>query len=151
MNRTPAVILHIEDEELDKLLLERTFRRHGLEQSLDSVNDGEEALIRLRELTEQTTPAPPVVVLLDLNLPRMDGLRFLRELRQDPSLKTTVVFIITTSSRREDVEAAYALGISGYIVKSEAGTGFGALAELVDRFLATVSLPSSSTRGALPS
>lgn len=141
MSRGSTLVLHVEDEELDQLLLARTLKGIGQMHHLDSVNDGEEALTYLRGMTASSKPARPVVVLLDLNLPRMDGLRFLRELREDPSLKRTVVFVITTSSRREDLEAAYALGVSGYVVKSEAGAGFGDLVELIDRFLATVSLP----------
>ena len=84
---------------------------------------------------------PPLLVLLDLNMPRMDGLDFLDHLRADPELHTTVVFVFTTSNLDLDRDASYAKHIAGYIVKSDVGPQYSKLAELFISYGKSITLP----------
>jgi len=83
----------------------------------------------------------PMVVLLDLNMPRMDGLEFLTEIRADAILHSTVIFVLTTSSRDADRSQSYQRNIAGYMVKSEVGPQFAKLARLLTAYGDAVSLP----------
>jgi CheY-like chemotaxis protein len=83
----------------------------------------------------------PLLVLLDLNMPRMNGLEFLRELRLDPALKGTVVFILTTSGAEADRARAYDENVAGYMVKSAVGPQFSGLARFLTEYRSTVLFP----------
>ena len=83
----------------------------------------------------------PHIVLLDLNMPRMNGIEFLRQLREDQEHRDAVVFVLTTSSMTEDKAAAYDAGIAGYIQKTSAGRGLLQLVELLDAYCSVVELP----------
>ena len=140
MSSVPAAtIVHVEDETVDQMLLVHSMKKLGLSYRVEAANDGEEALALLRDPV-RFEELSPVVVLLDLNMPRLDGIGFLRAVRDDPALKKTVVFVVTTSSRQEDLDAVYDLGAAGYVVKDPAG--FLGLAGLLDHFVRTVSLPT---------
>ena len=81
------------------------------------------------------------MILLDLNMPRMGGLELLNTLRNDPSLETSVVFVLTTSKDDEDKLAAYKQHIAGYIVKEKLDDGFEDLVKLLDHYWRLVELP----------
>ena len=80
-------------------------------------------------------------MLIDINMPRMNGLEFLRELRSDPQLSKSVAFILTTSSDDRDVAAAYELNVAGYIVKDRVGEEFINLVSTLDGYWKIVDLP----------
>jgi CheY-like chemotaxis protein len=80
-------------------------------------------------------------MLVDLSMPRMNGIELLTALRADPTLHKTVVFVLTTSYRDEDLDAAYGLNVAGYIVKEKAGEDFLRLFNLVDSYWRIVELP----------
>lgn len=111
--KTPTILL-IEDDELDIISVERSLKKLGVQYTLHSAYNGIEALKML-----QTGPSPllPDVILLDINMPRMNGIEFLRILREDEKLRNLKVFIMTTSSEGGDRAEAEDLGISGYIIK----------------------------------
>lgn len=112
-----ANILLVEDDYLDILTVERAFKRVNANHKLFVANDGKQALAMLRgEGTEKITPKPSIIM-LDINLPKMNGLEFLSELRKDEELKDIKVFITTTSDHETDRDLSKSLGISGYIVK----------------------------------
>jgi CheY-like chemotaxis protein len=103
--------------------------------------DGLEALEMLRGQNGKTGPPPPRILLVDLNMPRMNGIQFVRALRMDQDLSQTVVFMLTTSKRDEDKAAAYDLHVAGYISKSRAAEDFLNLVSLIDFYGSIVELP----------
>ena len=116
--RRPAVnILLVEDDEIDAEAFERAVRKVGIKSSLHSACDGVEALAMLRGTGSHKKLAQPCLILLDINVPRMSGVHFLKELRGDEALKRSVVFILTTSGRAGDRLLAYEHNVAGYFLK----------------------------------
>ena len=109
-------ILLVEDDHLDTIDIERTLDKLSVVYKLNVARNGEEALEFLRDRPSETA-ALPDVVLIDINMPRMNGLEFLTVVRHTDQWKHLKCFIVTTSEERVDREAAKALGVSGYIVK----------------------------------
>lgn len=107
-------ILLVEDDELDIISVQRSLKKLGSDYDLHTAYNGKEALYLL---TEHKPRLIPDVILLDLNMPKMNGLEFLNILRNDDKLKHTRVFIMTTSAESTDRTATEDLGISGYIIK----------------------------------
>jgi len=112
-----ANILLVEDDMLDVINVERTLKRINAEHRLFVAKNGQEALDMLRgNRTEKIDPLPSIIM-LDINMPKMNGMEFLAELRQDEELKHIKVFITTTSDEDTDRSLSNELGVSGYIVK----------------------------------
>jgi two-component system, chemotaxis family, response regulator Rcp1 len=112
-----ARILLVEDNEADIRLTREALREQGDLIRLSTVSDGEQAMAYLRREEGFADVPRPDLVLLDLNLPRKNGLEVLRELRQDPDLACVPVIMLTTSSARQDVLDAYAAGANCFVVK----------------------------------
>ncbi len=112
-------ILLAEDNPMDVELTLEALADHNLANSVVVVNDGVEALEFLRRegAFADRAPGNPAVLLLDLKMPRMDGLEVLREVRGDPDLKTLPVVVLTSSREESDLAAAYSLGVNAYVVK----------------------------------
>jgi CheY-like chemotaxis protein len=111
--KKPTILL-VEDDELDVISVERSLKKIESEYVLHTAYNGIEALKFLRDPEAGLVPD---VILLDINMPRMNGIEFLKVLREDKKLKDLKVFIMTTSSEGNDRTAAEKLGISGYIIK----------------------------------
>lgn len=111
-------ILLVEDDEVDIRNVERAFKKNNISNPLHIARNGLEALNMLKgnNGVEKLDPTPKVI-LLDLNMPKMGGLEFLQTIRKDPDLKTTSVFVMTTSDEESDKFAAYNLNVAGYILK----------------------------------
>ena len=107
-------ILLVEDDELDIISVQRTLQKLDTEYELYTAYNGKEALAML---TEPGTAILPDVILLDLNMPKMNGIEFLRAVRSNPGLKHIKVFIMTTSAESVDRTTTEQIGISGYIIK----------------------------------
>ena len=107
------MLLLVEDDQVDALTVKRAVRETGMDHDIVHLLDGEEALAYLRG---QGNPMPNLI-LLDLNMPRMNGLDFLKEVKQDPSLKRIPVIVLTTSSDAEDVRQSFLLNVAGYMTK----------------------------------
>jgi CheY-like chemotaxis protein len=107
-------ILLVEDDSVDVMNLKRAFSRNNITNPVYVAQDGLDALEKLRNGTFNPLPR---IVLLDLNMPRMNGIEFLRELRKDEELKSLSVFVMTTSNEDKDKIDAYNLNVAGYIVK----------------------------------
>ena len=135
--RTVKILL-VEDNEVDVEAIKRAFRKHRIANPIITAKDGLEALEILKN---QEDAKPPVLVLLDLNMPRMSGIEFLQELRDDPDLRKTIVFVLTTSKSEEDKVASYDLNVAGYMVKSEVGKDFINLVEMLDHYWKVVEFP----------
>jgi CheY-like chemotaxis protein len=108
------VILLVEDDELDVISVQRTLNKLASGYELHTAYNGKEAL---GMLTETGATLIPDVILLDLNMPKMNGIEFLRIIRNDERFRHIKVFIITTSGEPVDRAVAEELGISGYIIK----------------------------------
>ncbi len=143
-DRTVHIVL-VEDDDLDAEAVARAFRKQKIANPIHRVCDGVEALELLRGRDGQAPLRRPYLVLLDLNMPRMDGIEFLAELRADPHLRDTIVFVLTTSDADTDKAAAYASQVAGYLVKSKAGEDFSHLARVVECFWRYVEFPPEKT------
>ncbi|HMR66370.1 MAG TPA: response regulator [Anaerolineae bacterium] len=125
-------ILLIEDDDVEAEAVQRAFKQRHMLNALTIVPDGLEAFKVLRGEEGRRRLPHPYVILLDLNLPRMGGLEFLQAVRRDPQLRTSTIFVFTTSNRNEDKTAAYNELVAGYLVKSKAGPNFENLIGLLD-------------------
>lgn len=134
--RSTVNVLLVEDNDIDAEGVARAFARHRIANPVHRAVDGVDALEKLRA----GAVPKPLLILLDLKLPRMSGLEFLRELRATPEFHDTVVFVLTTSKADEDKTASYAQHIAGYMVKSEVGAGFLRLVELLGAYWRVVEL-----------
>ncbi|MBL0095438.1 MAG: response regulator [Bacteroidetes bacterium] len=118
MSEKPVTILHIEDDQVDKMVIDRVIKRLNITSQLLHAPNGEEALDILRGTNGKTKADPmPNVILLDINMPKMNGLEFLKELRADESIKSISVFVLTTSNDDADRKEAYDHNVAGYILK----------------------------------
>ncbi|KAM3100266.1 response regulator [Phormidesmis sp. 146-35] len=109
-------ILLVDDDEVDVMNVQRAFKKHNITNPLFVANNGFEALDMLRG-DPPTVPPHRRLILLDLNMPKMGGIEFLRELRADDRLKNTPVIVLTTSNEDNDKVEAYNLNVAGYILK----------------------------------
>jgi CheY-like chemotaxis protein len=136
-----ATILLVEDDEVDVMALERAFRRRAFRHALTVVRDGRAALAALRGEPGRRPLARPYIIILDLNLPVMNGLEFLRELRRDPGHREAIVFVLTTSNAEQDRRGAYEHNVAGYLLKSEVGPDMQGLVDLLESYCRLVQLP----------
>lgn len=137
--KTVSVLL-VEDDAIDAEAIERAFKRARIANPIVRATNGLEALDLLRGNSEGALE-PPFIILLDLNMPRMNGLEFLEELRGDEELRKHIVFVLTTSDSDRDKVAAYDKQVAGYMVKSKAGSDFVELIGLLDCYWRVVELP----------
>lgn len=131
----------IEDDDGDAKAVTRAFNKAQIANPIVRAYDGVEALEILHNKEHSRCPHEPFIILLDLNMPRMNGFEFLEQLRNDPEFKKTVVFILTTSKSDEDKSKAYDFNIAGYIVKETAGRDFLHLINMIDDYWHLVELP----------
>jgi CheY-like chemotaxis protein len=136
-------LLHVEDDDLCLMGLNRAFRAAKIAIPVSFAHDGIEALEMLRGTNGRPRLPRPYVVLLDLNMPRMDGIEFLQELRNDPDLKRSIVFVMTTSAAPGDLVKAYDLGVAGYLLKSSSVNVFSEAAALLDAYWRVVEFPAT--------
>ncbi|MGB0429839.1 MAG: response regulator [Bacteroidia bacterium] len=115
MSGDPIKILLVEDDEVDVMNVKRAFKKNNILNPLTVVGNGIEALDYLR--TIETKEDLPKIILLDLNMPMMGGIEFLREIRNDSFLHRISVFVMTTSNEDNDKIEAYNLNVAGYILK----------------------------------
>ena len=134
-------VLSVEDDEIDVEIALRQFRRSNFAAPVMVAKNGEEGLNRLREISRELSEHLDLVVLLDLNMPLMNGHEFLAEVRRDESLKRVVIFVLTTSGDVRDTSAAYDRNVAGYIVKSGFDKMERTLPELLELYLKFNSFP----------
>lgn len=132
MNITPCHILLIEDNPLDADLIQRALHKAENGLTLEIALDGEEALAYL-EKWEKGSPTP-VVILLDLKLPKISGLDVLRRLKTHPKYKLLPVVVLTSSNELTDIQQAYALGANSYILKAINYEQFSSAVSLIHRY-----------------
>jgi CheY-like chemotaxis protein len=115
-------ILLVEDDEIDVEAVMRALKKEHIANPLICANDGAEALEMLEGSNGHEKIKQPCLILLDINMPRMNGLQFLHEIRKHNVMKQNVVFMLTTSSRINDKADAYNLQAAGYILKENLGS-----------------------------
>jgi len=131
-------ILLVEDDEVDVMNVQRAFKKNNIANPLFLAGNGLEALEHLRN---GSIPRERRIILLDLNMPRMNGIEFLRELRQDPELNLTPVIVLTTSNDERDRIEAYNLNVAGYILKPVTFGNFCEVMAALNKYWALVELP----------
>jgi CheY-like chemotaxis protein len=116
MQRVVKILL-VEDDNLDQMEVQRTLEKKGILHKLKIAKNGEEALELLNDKSPAIYAGKPDIILVDLNMPKMNGFEFLAKLKNNDDLKEIKVFILSTSDEREDKVAAANYGISGFITK----------------------------------
>jgi CheY-like chemotaxis protein len=134
----PVHVLLVEDDPGDVLMTKEAFEHYKLRNVLHVVTDGEQALHFLRQAGGYADAPRPGLILLDLNLPRLDGLEVLAELKADPALKVIPVVILTTSQAQQDVLRSYALHANAYVSKPVDFETFMEVIRQIDNFFITV-------------
>ena len=145
-----ALILLVEDNPADQRATQRAFERSKLDNRLAIVENGRDALDYLRKTGAFAPPAEaprPDLILLDLNLPKLDGRQVLTEIKSDPILRIIPVVVLTTSSAEEDVVRSYGLGVNSFITKPvEAKQFIQTVLDLEHYWLRIVVLPPNDYR-----
>lgn len=144
--RPPIHILAVEDDWIDAEALQRHVQSRPARYTLTVMPTPRQALDYLQTQALHSPIRLPHLILLDLNLPGMDGLTLLRSLRQDPKLRRTIVFILTTSALLDDLDAAYQIGISGYVLKQNVT----AFCRWLDEYCTLVEFPPMAASALLP-
>ncbi len=113
-----VTVLLVEDDLVDVMNVQRAFKKNNMQNPLAHARNGIEALAMLRGTEGYTKIEPrPQIILLDINMPKMNGLEMLKALRKDPELKSISVFMMTTSNDERDRLDAFDLNVAGYILK----------------------------------
>jgi CheY-like chemotaxis protein len=131
-------ILLVEDDEVDVMNVRRAFKKNNICNPLWVAGNGLDALEVLRG---SEMPSDRRLILLDLNMPRMNGIEFLRELREDPELRLTPVVVLTTSDDERDRVDAYNLNVAGYILKPVTLTNFVEAMATLNKYWSLVEMP----------
>lgn len=129
-------ILLVEDDEVDVLNVKRAFKKSNITNPLYVAGNGLEALNMLRGIKDQPPEVPlhRRLILLDLNMPRMNGIEFLQELRADSDLKATPVVVLTTSAGEQDRVEASQLNVAGYLLKPVQFSEFVELMAVLNKY-----------------
>lgn len=134
-------ILLVEDDDVDVMGIKRAFKKSNVTNPIYRAKDGIEALEILKGANGHQPLLRPFLILLDINMPRMNGFELLKEIRDDLNQKTALVFILTTSKQEEDIVRAYGYNVAGYITKSDFNNGFLKVIEMINLFQQVVEFP----------
>ena len=136
-------ILLVEDDEVDVMNVKRAFKKYKITNPLYLAGNGLEALDMLRSQDGKPPQVPENrrLILLDLNMPKMNGLEFLHALREDKNLKRTPVIVLTTSDEDKDRIEAYNLNVAGYILKPVTFTNFAEVMVALNKYWTLCEMP----------
>lgn len=137
-------ILLVEDDEVDVMNVQRAFKKNKIVNPLYIAENGLEALAMLRSQDGKNPIVPPFrrLILLDLNMPKMNGLEFLQQLRADSQLKSTPVVVLTTSDEDRDRLEAYNLNVAGYLLKPVTFSNFDQIMITLTNYWTLSEMPS---------
>jgi CheY-like chemotaxis protein len=138
VDRRVIDVLLVEDDPGDALMIRESFDHHAIKHTLHHVTDGVEAMRFLRQEAEFADRPRPDLILLDLNLPRMDGREVLREVKGDPSLRAIPIVVLTTSEADEDILRSYELHANAYVTKPVELDHFMEVIRMTDDFFVNV-------------
>jgi len=144
MKKGSFAVLLAEDNEHDIVATKRAWKKHHIANPLYIVKDGEECLDFLHKrgkYSEPETTPRPGILLLDINMPKMDGLAVLKHIREDRKLRHLPVVILTSSKDEEDRLKSYNLGVNAYIVKPVGFNNFSEAVRTINLFWELVDLP----------
>jgi CheY-like chemotaxis protein len=142
MKGKTVTILLVDDDRVDAMAVRRSFRELKIGNQIVEAHDGIAALERLRGQNGFEKVPSPCLVLLDLNMPRMGGIEFLTELRSDPALRRTLVFVMTTSAAEEDRMRAYDKNVAGYVLKHRPGQTFLDSISMLEHYWRVIEFPN---------
>ncbi len=146
MNQKPITMLLAEDDYDDRYLISEALDESGVENQLFIVENGEDLLDYLKnsgKYADQEKYPKPGLILLDLNMPLMDGREALSKIKNDPELKTIPIVVLTTSQAEEDIQETYGLGITGFITKPMTFSGLVDIMKSVGNYwFQSVTLPT---------
>ena len=135
-------ILLVEDDEVDVMNVQRAFKKNNITNPLFFASNGLEALSILRgSNAKKTIPQARRIILLDLNMPKMNGIEFLRILRADEQLQSIPVIVLTTSNEDKDKVEAYKLNVAGYILKPVTFSSFVETVATMNKYWSLVEIP----------
>ena len=135
-------ILLVEDDEVDVMNVQRAFKKNNITNPLFFASNGLEALSILRGSNAETfIPQERRIILLDLNMPKMNGIEFLRILRADDQLQSIPVIVLTTSNEDKDKVEAYKLNVAGYILKPVTFSNFVETVATMNKYWSLVEIP----------
>lgn len=141
MAGNPVTLFIVDDDTVDIETIQRGLLDMKVANPTRIAKDGIEALEILRGENGHEQLHPPYLILLDINMPRMNGIEFLGALRSDPNLRQAIVFVLTTSDQDRDRIAAYDFNAAGYVLKTNAGEDFVEALTLIDHFWRYVEFP----------
>jgi len=127
-SRKPVLV--VEDDRIDTMTIRRIFNDLKIDNELKFTGNGEEALCYLREESME----PPCIILLDINMPRMNGVEFLKEVKKDAMLKKIPVVVLTTSGDVKDREDCFSNGAAGYMIKPVEYDDFTGVIRTIDNY-----------------
>ncbi|MEH0843796.1 response regulator [Micromonospora sp. CPCC 205711] len=134
----PVRILVVDDDPGDVLMIEEALEDSEIDKVIDVVSDGQEAMEFLRQEGRHTEARRPDVILLDLNMPRMDGRQVLGEVKQDEDLRTIPIVVLTTSNADTDIVGSYTLQANAYVTKPIDLDDFNDVVRRIDEFFGRV-------------
>ena len=134
----PIEVLLVEDDPGDVLMTQEAFEEHKVGNKLSVVSDGEEALAYLRREGRYAEASRPDLILLDLNLPRVDGREVLAVIKEDADLRRIPVVVLTTSQADEDILRSYSLHANAYVTKPVDFERFITVVRQIDEFFVSV-------------
>jgi CheY-like chemotaxis protein len=135
---TPVRILVVDDDPGDVLMIEEALESSGVEKAIDVVGDGQEAMEFLRGEGRHAGAVRPDMILLDLNMPRMDGRQVLSQVKGDQELRTIPIVVLTTSNADIDILASYTLQANAYVTKPIGLDDFNKVVQHIDRFFGRI-------------
>ena len=141
----PIEILLIEDNDGDVFLTRKAFEMAGFASNLIVASDGETALKMLRKQEQYSEVITPDIVLMDINLPKVDGKQVLAEMKADKCMRRIPIIVLTSSQAEQDVLKAYDLQANSYILKPDDVEKFRALIKVIENFWFNVALLPSRT------
>ncbi len=142
--RGALTLLLVEDDEVDAETILRCIKRGKIANPLRRAHDGVEALDMLRGTNGVEKIPGPVLLLVDIRMPRLDGIGLIQTIRADPALHRTVIFVLTTSDSDRDRMAAYDAHVAGYILKSNTHDEILSLTKMLEYYLLIVVAPPAA-------
>lgn len=137
MEPESVTVFLVEDDDVDARAVMRAFKKQNITNKVVRARDGVEAL----EMLNSKQITAPFLLLVDINMPRMNGIEFIQALRNDKCLSRSIVFVLTTSKMQEDINKAYNLNVAGYIPKDRVQLDFVQLISALQFYWHLVEFP----------